>query len=107
MFKLTLVPQDVEVLLPANSSLTELEFELHGQDGIPFGCRSGACGACVIEVLNGPGALGAKHGCEAEFLDHLGFKGERFRLACQCRLIGDVTISTAARPYAESIEVDQ
>ncbi|WP_250534749.1 2Fe-2S iron-sulfur cluster-binding protein [Caballeronia sp. AZ10_KS36] len=107
MFKLTLVPQDVEVLLPANSSLTELEFELHGQDGIPFGCRSGACGACVIEVLNGPAALGEKHGREAEFLDHLGYKGERFRLACQCRLIGDVTISTAARPLAESIEVDE
>ncbi|NML33058.1 2Fe-2S iron-sulfur cluster-binding protein [Paraburkholderia antibiotica] len=96
MHKLTLLPQNLEVLLPTNSPLTELEFELHGQESIPFGCRSGACGACVIEVLSGTDALGTRHEPEATFLQKLGFAGEQFRLACQCRLAGDVTVSAAA-----------
>ncbi|SKC86078.1 Ferredoxin [Burkholderia sp. CF099] len=93
MYKLTLLPQKLEVLLPANSSLTEVEFELHGQESIPFGCRSGACGACVIEVLNGIDALGAQRPSEETFLVNLGFCGRQFRLACQCRIAGDVTVS--------------
>ena len=98
MFKLTLMPQNLEVLLPANSSLTELEFELHRQDSIPFGCRSGACGACVIEVVRGAKALGARASSEANFLVRLGFDGEQFRLACQCRLEGDAVVSVVAAP---------
>jgi ferredoxin len=94
MFKLTLAPQNIEVLLPANSSLTELEFELHGHDSVAFGCRSGACGACVIEVIRGAEAFGARFPAEATFLETLGYTGEQFRLACQCRIGADATIST-------------
>jgi ferredoxin len=95
MFKLTLAPQNIEVLLPANSSLTELEFELHGHDSVVFGCRSGACGACVIEVIRGADAFGARLPAEATFLESLGYAGEQFRLACQCRIVADATISSA------------
>jgi ferredoxin len=97
MFKLTLAPQNLDVWLPANSLLTELEFELHGHEAaIPFGCRSGACGACAIEVLSDPSALGEKSESEARFLESLGYAGEQFRLACQCRIGGDVRVSVAA-----------
>ncbi|WP_250866054.1 2Fe-2S iron-sulfur cluster-binding protein [Caballeronia sp. INSB1] len=97
MFKLTLMPQRLEVFLPVDSSLVELEFELHGQEAITFGCRSGACGACVIEVLSGDDALGSRGAAEEDFLRSLGFPGEHYRLACQCRLAGDVTVSAARR----------
>nr|WP_244197951.1 2Fe-2S iron-sulfur cluster-binding protein [Caballeronia ptereochthonis] len=92
------MPQNLEVHLPANSSLTELEFELHGQESISFGCRSGACGACVIEVMSGAEALGARAPCERNFLASLGFDGEQFRLACQCRLAGNAVVSAVAAP---------
>ncbi|WP_321800768.1 2Fe-2S iron-sulfur cluster-binding protein [Caballeronia sp. J97] len=96
-FKLTFMPQRREVFLPVDSSLVELEFELHGHEAIAFGCRSGACGACVIEVLSGDDALGSRGAAEEAFLINLGFSGEHFRLACQCRISGDVTVSAAKR----------
>ncbi|WP_235012162.1 2Fe-2S iron-sulfur cluster binding domain-containing protein [Caballeronia catudaia] len=92
------MPQSLEVLLPANSPLTELEFELHGQESIPFGCRSGACGACIIEVVSGAEALGARAPSERDFLASLGFDGGQFRLACQCRLMGDAVVTAIATP---------
>ncbi|KVN06765.1 MULTISPECIES: 2Fe-2S iron-sulfur cluster-binding protein [unclassified Burkholderia] len=91
-----LLPQNIEVQLPSGSSLTELEFELHGQESIPFGCRAGACGACVIEVLEGLDQLGKRSTGESAFLDTLGYAGDAFRLACQCRVNGAVAIRVAA-----------
>lgn len=95
MLKVILMPQDAEVYLPKGNALTELEFELHGQESIPFGCKAGACGACVIEVLEGIGNLGEQKEDELSFLTMLGYSGEEFRLACQCRLNGTVKIRVA------------
>jgi ferredoxin len=95
-YKVSLAPQDVEVWLPPGSCLTELELELRGGESIPFGCRAGACGACVIEVLDGLCNLGAKTVAESDFLEVLGYAGKAFRLACQCRLHGAVRIRAAA-----------
>lgn len=92
-----LMPQNVEVALPNGSSLTELEFELHGRESIPFGCRAGVCGACVIEILQGVDYLGAKGKEERDFLETLGFPGDSFRLACQCSVNGAVTIQAASQ----------
>jgi len=86
------MPQNVAVELPANTPLTDLEFELHGQTSIPFGCRLGVCGACVIEVVEGVGAFDSKGAGEADFLATLGYPGDAFRLACQCRLQAPATI---------------
>ncbi|WP_423395510.1 2Fe-2S iron-sulfur cluster-binding protein [Burkholderia sp. LMG 21824] len=95
MHRLTLLPQGIEVWLPDRAALTELDFELHGQESIPFGCRAGACGACVIEVLDGLPNLGSRQGEETAFLRTLGYPDERFRLACQCRLTGAATVQVA------------
>jgi ferredoxin len=92
-----LMPQGIEVMLSKGSSLTDLEFELYGQESIPFGCKVGACGACVIEVIDGVACLGNKTEEEASFLDMLGYSGDSFRLACQCRVSGIATIRAAAR----------
>ncbi|WNV85091.1 2Fe-2S iron-sulfur cluster-binding protein [Umezawaea sp. Da 62-37] len=93
--KLTILPTGVEVLLPSGSPLTEVEYETR-QRLIPFGCRSGACGACVIEVLEGLESLGDPDHDEVDFLEDLGRTGGDYRLACQCRLRGDATIRPAA-----------
>ncbi|MFI5783999.1 2Fe-2S iron-sulfur cluster-binding protein [Nocardia sp. NPDC051570] len=92
--KLTILPTGTEVLLPAGSPLTEVEYETP-QRLIPFGCRSGACGACVVEVLEGLGALGEPDDDELDFLEDLGRTGGNYRLACQCRLRGDATVRPA------------
>jgi ferredoxin len=91
-----LMPQSVEVVLPDGSPLTELEFELYGQESIPFGCKAGVCGACVIEILNGIDYLGNKSREESDFLETLGYPGDSFRLACQCHVGGAVTIQVVS-----------
>lgn len=94
MKKLTILPTGTEILLPAGSPLTEVEYEI-SQRLIPFGCRSGSCGACVIEVLEGLGSLGEPDDDELDFLEDLGRTGGSHRLACQCRLRGDATVRIA------------
>ena len=88
--KLTILPAGIEILLPAGSPLTEVEYEAP-QRLIPFGCRSGSCGACVIKVLEGLDSLGEPDPDELDFLEDLGRTGGTHRLACQCRLRGDAT----------------
>ncbi|MBY8853658.1 (2Fe-2S)-binding protein, partial [Saccharothrix sp. MB29] len=92
--KLTVLPAGIEVLLPAGSPLTEVEYETR-QRLIPFGCRSGACGACVIEVVEGFDALGEPDDDELDFLEDLGRTGGDHRLACRCRLRGDAVVRPA------------
>jgi ferredoxin len=92
VFKVVVAPHSLEAWLLPGSCLTELEFELYGQDSVSFGCKVGACGACVVEVVEGLANLGIKGGEEQRFLETLGYMGEAFRLACQCRLNGEVTI---------------
>ncbi|MET9845967.1 2Fe-2S iron-sulfur cluster-binding protein [Streptomyces ossamyceticus] len=89
--KLTLMPGSVEILLPDGSCLTDIEYE-RPEQLIPFGCRSGACGACVIEVLDGSASLGEADPDERDFLEDLGRADGNHRLACQCRLLGAATV---------------
>lgn len=83
-------PSDEVIELPRNSVLTDLE-EVQ-ETIIPFGCRSGACGACAIEILEGLSNLPEADETERAFLVTLGYPEERYRLACQCRLQGDIMI---------------
>lgn len=83
-------PSDELIELPWNSVLTILE-EVN-DNMIPFGCRAGACGACVVEVLEGTPNLTVANYMERKFLTSLGYPEECYRLACQCRLRGDITI---------------
>ncbi|MGI2259670.1 2Fe-2S iron-sulfur cluster-binding protein [Shewanella sp. GXUN23E] len=75
--------------LSQGTSLQELQFS---QDTLPFGCCSAACGTCAMEVIEGAANLSPKNDDEHDVLDNIGQNGHNRRLACQCSLLGDVTI---------------
>lgn len=77
-------PQSIE--LPQDASLQECDSVLS------FGCRAGACGACVIEITDGIKNLSIMENDEKDFLEFLGLNDGAHRLACQCTILGNVTI---------------
>lgn len=89
---LTVAPHNVAFVLPTHTPLTDIDYETGGKDLIPFGCRMGACGACVIKVITGETGLSPRAEAEAEFLTLLGYDSPEYRLACQCRVQGPVTV---------------
>jgi ferredoxin len=76
--------------LPRSAYLSDA-IEL-GVAGLIFGCRAGACGICAIEVTEGMENLSPCEESEAGMLEALGFDQGSMRLACQCRLYGDIVI---------------
>lgn len=74
-----------EVDLPDNSPIIQACEEL----GVPFGCRAGQCGTCIITVEEGMENLEPKNYQE----ESMGLL-ENQRLACQARIrTGVVVIS--------------
>jgi ferredoxin len=61
---------------------------------ILFGCRDGACGACMIRVLEGPQNLSPMQESERDFLETMAAESNE-RLACQCKVLGDVKIEVS------------
>lgn len=78
------------VELNQNSELLDLENT--DQRELDFGCRAAGCGTCAIEVVAGLHNLNPKNEDEEDMLDRLDINGPNCRLACQCRLNGDITI---------------
>lgn len=64
------------------------------ETSILFGCRDGACGACMIRVLENPQNLSPMEDHERDFLETMAARDDE-RLACQCKVVGDVTIEVA------------
>ena len=64
------------------------------ETSILFGCRDGACGACMIQVLENPQNLSPMEDHERDFLETMAAR-EGERLACQCRVLGDVSIEVS------------
>ncbi len=61
---------------------------------ILFGCRDGACGACMVKVLKGAEHLSPMKDDERDFLETMG-AADNERLACQCKVFGDVTLEVS------------
>jgi|APGre2960657505_1045072.scaffolds.fasta_scaffold145312_2 2Fe-2S ferredoxin len=61
---------------------------------ILFGCRDGACGACMIRVLEGVENLSPIRDDERDFLETMAAEPNE-RLACQCKVLGDVKIEVS------------
>ncbi len=61
---------------------------------INFGCFSGRCGFCRVEVLEGEEHLGPPNDFERNLLADSDWEGQR--LACQCRPLGPVRLKTAS-----------
>ena len=61
---------------------------------ILFGCRDGACGACMIRVKSGAENLSPMQDNEKDFLETMAAQ-ENERLACQCKVKGDVVLEVS------------
>ncbi len=57
-----------------------------------FGCRSGLCGTCLIEVESDGGEIDAPDADEAEALTLYAPGNAKARLACQIRFAVDVRV---------------
>ncbi len=61
------------------------------KSALEFDCLDADCGICVVRVLKHPEHLSPMDVKERDFLTAMGADPEE-RLACQCRIMGDVTI---------------
>lgn len=57
--------------------------------GVPFGCESGICCTCLIQINSGEENLNPVKDIEAMTLDARGSLPDE-RLACQCIVNGDI-----------------
>jgi ferredoxin len=58
---------------------------------LEFDCRASDCGICIVKVLAGENQLSPLKENEADFLRAMRAEADE-RLACQCRIFGDVKI---------------
>jgi ferredoxin len=58
---------------------------------IEFDCLKADCGICIVRVLEGEQSLSAVEIAERDFLTAMKADPDE-RLACQCRVRGDVTL---------------
>lgn len=58
---------------------------------IQYDCRKADCGICIIRVLNGRENLSEPTKPEADFLKAMHAMDDE-RLACQCRIFGNVDV---------------
>ncbi len=78
--------------VPANEDETLEQVADRENIGIPFGCKNGICGTCIIKIDRGMEHLSPKEPKERNTLEMFG-AGEEHRLACQCHVHGDVDIN--------------
>jgi len=82
----------LEVKVAPGSTLNEAAFTAGAS--LPFGCRAGTCGTCVLTVRAGQEHLDPLGFVEDDTLHVLGVAGPGRRLGCQIILRdGDVTVS--------------
>lgn len=62
--------------------------------GIPFGCESGICCTCLIQITSGGEKINEKTEIESMTLEARGAPPEQ-RLACQCRVNDDLEFDQA------------
>ena len=61
---------------------------------ILFGCRDGACGACMIRVTKGAENISKMEDSERDFLETMAAEDNE-RLACQCKVYGDIELEVS------------
>lgn len=54
-----------------------------------FGCRTGVCGTCLVEVIKGSESLDPATGAEREMLEVFAPDNARARLSCQLKITED------------------
>ena len=92
MPKVRITTDDLTLEVKDNYALIDM---CEDQDtSILFGCRDGACGACMVKVLEGRENLSKMEESEQDFLETMAAEDDE-RLACQCRVLGDVTLEVS------------
>jgi ferredoxin len=89
MVKVHFLLEDLLVEAPAGTPLQRIA-DAAGAD-ITFGCRTGSCGTCRVQVTKGLGQCSEMGPEERDFLQGLGAPTDQ-RLACQVSVHGDVDI---------------
>ena len=85
------------MFLVAESNLSE--HLTIANSSVLFGCRTGICGTCVVEILSEKnGRLAAPDSEEREILELLSSPQQNARLACQMKVQADLVI----RPLNET-----
>lgn len=74
---------------------TEFNFEgkvdlVDLDEHIMFGCKSGNCGTCAVQIVEGAHNLSLKTDREHRLFELIEMKEPSMRLACQCSAHGDV-----------------
>tara|TARA_B100001094_G_C17808638_1_gene612730 strand:- start:37 stop:321 length:285 start_codon:yes stop_codon:yes gene_type:complete len=85
MPKVTIKTDDLTIEVKDDYPLIEM-CEDH-DTSILFGCRDGACGACMVKVIEGDEHLSPMGEDEKDFLETMGAEPDE-RLACQCKVSG-------------------
>ena len=75
------------VCLAATNSLSEILD--CGNSPVLFGCRTGICGTCLIQITAGSECLNAPSEDEKEFLEIVSEGRKDLRLACQVKSSGN------------------
>jgi ferredoxin len=92
MPKVTITTDDLNLDVTDNYPLIDM-CEDH-DTSILFGCRDGACGACMVRVISGADNLSEMKDDEKDFLETMAAEPDE-RLACQCKVKGDVTLEVS------------
>lgn len=92
MPKVQITTDDKTIEVPAGYRMIDM-CEDH-DTSILFGCRDGACGACMIRVKKGAENLNKMEDDERDFLETMAAEDDE-RLACQCKVKGDVVIEVS------------
>ena len=92
MPKVTITTDDKTIEVDDNYAMIDM-CEDH-DTSILFGCRDGACGACMIRVLEGAENLSPMQDDERDFLETMAAEPNE-RLACQCKVKGDVVVEVS------------
>lgn len=92
MPKVRILTDNMEIEVAENYPLIEMCEDY--DTSILFGCRDGACGACMIRVKEGHENISKMQDDERDFLETMAAEPNE-RLACQCKVFGDVTIEVS------------
>ncbi len=85
------VSGEKEIILNNNELLSEaLDVD---NSPLLFGCRTGVCGTCLIEILQETnGHIAAPNEDEKEYLEIVAPNNPKARLACQIKLTADIQV---------------
>lgn len=89
MPKVTFKTDNITVEVAAGTSLVDVADQVEAS--LPFGCRDGLCGTCIMTVLEGLDQMAPMSDDERETLENYEATPNQ-RLGCQTNVTADLTI---------------